>query len=921
MAKNIGFQISEKRNTESSNEHRQATAHLLPEDEWEGDDDDETHTAGHWFEGAYNGDGAGAGMGAGEGLDEDDVALEEIDSEDEEDSEDSEDEDGGDVGQTGGETVVAVESDGNMGQTQQPTQKKQQQMQQQSQQKQQPMKQKKKKKVRPPRVWESNALATMEVINIDKHPTWIKENLEELDDYQKKHLGIGDTETNGGNSAEDSKTIEQTHHFGVGNGIIGTTFKKLLRDTSHLSQPAHPVQITETFDDDEEEEEEEFDDEEEIGTYLPLPNLAKLTPEEAANTILSTTHGISMNLQQRLAKMFQKAKSHSCRAKIAEHFALFVNGLAEETKFPFEDFYYPNTCTAIPRYGDWENLPEGVTVNQIQYREYQPDKDEVPEGTYIDNVEDLKICYVILTHDAPEATIRLITSLYVEKVTNFVIHVDGKEKSDATYYRLVEYAKEMNEYAISAEGGEEYIRIVPRKKCVRVNWGGFTMVKATLVALNTAFGLDYYNDLRKQTKNVTKLAEEEGTDAKGRPLHDNPHAFKFHKLIHLASTTYPLASNTEIRNTIASHPLDANFLHIILRPQNPTPSVWNYFVECDDAVHRIYRLPILNYERGNGVDIYTSSQWFIISRDFAWYLADPPKESFVDYYLEYIEHVVVADESFFGTVLRNTHFCATLHNDNFLHLQFDRWENEAAGQRDERKCIMKNPDHCGRSPTTMTLDYLPTLELSGDLFARKFDDAVEPLIKDYIDKRREKEEERFKREKEFMKDMEAENKTESLPLEEWEFQGEGVLIVAKETVGDKEPLCLGMEKDNNKVCTNTYASSYAFLNYSQFHTTSCIIATISMLRKVLLRPCFRKEVPPTLSPNWETGAVIIEETIGYNRWDIGPCSSDGDLKRKYVEVFHEILFCVMQSFHSLTNHPHHPLLHLFDLLVKPENLK
>jgi len=821
--------------TANNNEHGQATAHLLPEDEWEGDDDDETHAAGHWFEGAYNGEGAGPVMGAGEELDVDDDASEEIDSEDEEDSEDSEDEDGGEVGQTGGEKVVAVESDGNTGQTQQPTQKQQQQGQKQ-----------KKKKRRPPRVWESNAIATMEVINIDKHPNWIKEHLDELDDYQKNHIGIGDTETNGGSTAEDSKTSEQAHHFGVGNGIIGATFKKLLRDTSHLSQPAHPVQNTETFDDDEEKEEEEDEDEEEIGTYLPLPNLSKLTPEEAATTILSTTHGISMNLQQRLAKMFQKAKSHSCRAKIAEHFALFVNGLAEETKFPFEDFYYPNTCTAIPRYGDWENLPEGVTVNQIQYREYQPDKDEVPEGTYIDNVEDLKICYVILTHDAPEATIRLITSLYVEKVTNFVIHVDGKEKSGATYDRLVEYAKEMNEYAISAEGGEEYIRIVPRKKSVRVNWGGFTMVKATLVALNTAFGLDHYNDLRKQTKNVTKLAEEEGTDAKGRPLHDNPHAFKFHKLIHLASTTYPLASNTEIRNTIASHPLDANFLHIILRPQNPTPSVWNYFVECDDAVHRIYRLPILNYERGNGVDIYTSSQWFIISRDFAWYLADPPKESFVDYYLEYIEHVVVADESFFGTVLRNTHFCATLHNDNFLHLQFDRWENEAAGQRDERKCIMKNPDHCGRSPTTMTLDYLPTLELSGDLFARKFDDAVEPLIKDYIDKRREKEEERLKREKEFMKDMEAENKTESLPLEEWEFQGEGVLIVAKETVGDKEPLCLGMEKDNNKV---------------------------------LLRPCFRKEVPPTLSPNWETGAVIIEETISYNRWDIGPCSSDGDLKR------------------------------------------
>ena len=183
------------------------------------------------------------------------------------------------------------------------------------------------------------------------------------------------------------------------------------------------------------------------------------------------------------------------------------------------------------------------------------------------------------------------------------------------------------------------------------------MVNATLVAMKTLFGLDYY--------------EEHPEEEEANPGHDNPHAFSFHKMIHLASTTYPLASNTEIRDTLASYPLDANFMHILLQPNDPTPQVWNYFVECDDALHRIYRIPALNFDRGNGVDIYTSSQWFIISHEFAWYLAKPPKDSFVEYYLEYIEHVVVADEAFFGTVIRNTYFCSTLHNDNFLHLQFD----------------------------------------------------------------------------------------------------------------------------------------------------------------------------------------------------------------------------------------------------------
>ena len=651
--------------------------------------------------------------------------------------------------------------------------------------------------MRYPRVWESNADAVMKIIDRDAH-------------HGSRHRHVeGDSDDH----SEDSSDDEDTPH-------------------------------------------------DEHTKYLSLPNLADLESDEAAHEILSSSAGISSGLHKRLTTMFKKATSHECRVEIAEHMALFVNGLAEETKFPFEDFYFPNTCAAIPRYADWENLPEGVNIQDIQYRVYQPPKETVPEGTYLDDADELQLVYVILTHDQPEATIRLIESLNIPGKTKYVIHVDGKENADPTYERLVEYAKEMN---ANPWIKEEYIRIVPNENRVRVNWGGYSMVEATLMALHTVFGLDYYD---------------ENPDVAGRDVHDNPHAFAFHKLVHMASTTYPLASNTEIRDTLASHPLDANFLHIILKPTTPNPAVWNYFVECDDALHRIYRLSVLNKDLGNGVDIYTSSQWFIISRDFAWYLASPPKDSFVEYYLKYIKHVVVADESFFGTVIRNTYFCATLHNDNFLHLQFDvspslihshshfsnptklssstlivlalsftkRWENEAVGPRDQRKCPMKQPNHCGRSPTTMTVDYLPVLELSGDLFARKFDDVAEPFIKDYIDLRRKKEEERLNRESDMMKEMKEKNETEpNLPLEEWEFQGEGVMIVAKETIRDTMPLCMGLDEDSNQV---------------------------------LLRPCFKEDVPPTLSAGWEEGAVIIEEIDGYNRWDVGPCSSDGELKRK-----------------------------------------
>lgn len=522
-------------------------------------------------------------LGLGEGLQEEE-SLDETSEDDSGDSEDSGDE------RTAAATTAASSA------TAQTTQKEPQATQQPQQQHptQKTTTQKRKKKVRPPRVWESNAEAVMKVVDLDAYPEFrVDENGKKMKEVVKKAKGASESATDGDGTAAKTATATSTTDA-ASSSLLATNTNEEEDDSS------------------DDEEEDSSDDDPPQTTYLTLPNLSTLTPSDAAAQVLSTAStGMSHPLHKRLTEIYSKATSHSCRAKIAEHYALFINGFAAETKFPFEDFYYPNTCKAIPRYGDWDNLPEGVNVQEVQYRVYQPEKDSVPEGTYLENVDELELCYVILTHDQPEATIRLIQSLYVEDVTTFAIHVDGKEKSDATYERLVNYAKEMNEYAVDVEGKKEYIRIVPNKNRVRVNWGGYTMVEATLVALKTAFGLDYYHDHPKE---------------KGGKYHDNPHAFRFHKLVHIASTTYPLASNTEIRDTLVSYPLDANFLHIILKPNNPAPSVWNYFVECDDALHRIYRLPALNFERGNGVDIYTSSQWFIISRDFAWYLASPPKD-------------------------------------------------------------------------------------------------------------------------------------------------------------------------------------------------------------------------------------------------------------------------------------------------------
>lgn len=514
-------------------------------------------------------------------------------------------------------------------------------------------------------------------------------------------------------------------------------------------------------------------------------DLSSDDPVVAAHNALQPMLG---NLEDRLAALFAKTSTTECRAKIARHFNYFLAAIGKEEGLPFADSTFVNECPE-PVY-DWYNLPEGIHVGHIQNRTYQPPRNE---SVYIEP-EELRLLYAVLAHDDPASTIRLMDALY-EPGHLFVIHVDGKEASDETYRQLVDYA-----------ATRDHVHVLCAARRVRVNWGGFSMVNATLQILHYAFCVD---------------------EVDCTPL-------EFHKVVHLASSSYPLASNTEIRSTITDYPLDANFLHVILKPLRPPRTSWSYFVECDDFVHRIYRLESLQNST-SGMELYTSSQWFIMSREFAEYIAEARPGTFVHQFLEYVQHVVVADETFFGTVLRHTKFCTTHHNSNFLHLQFDRWESDLPeGKRDERKCMMKDPDHCGRSPTTMTTDYADILELTSDLFARKFVDLVDSQVKDIVD------EWRVKREA----DPEAIKNFQQKGLG---FEGHGVLIVAKDTVQDEVPLCLGLGDTGNKL---------------------------------KLVPCFYEEVVPSLADEWETGAVILEETQWHNRWQVGPCTSDGAVQRK-----------------------------------------
>ena len=118
-----------------------------------------------------------------------------------------------------------------------------------------------------------------------------------------------------------------------------------------------------------------------------------------------------------------------------------------------------------------------------------------------------------------------------------------------------------------------------------------------------------------------------------------------------------------------------------------------------------------------------------------------------------------------------------------LILEFGTWDNELRPhERDPslQKCLFPNPNHCGRSPSTILDEELSILELSKDLFARKFkDEKILDKIEYYL----------IRRNITHVKDNIVALDKEDI------LSGYGSLIVDRRTLNSKMPMCVGKIDD------------------------------------------------------------------------------------------------------------------------------
>ena len=220
----------------------------------------------------------------------------------------------------------------------------------------------------------------------------------------------------------------------------------------------------------------------------------------------------------------------------------YIRAISEEKPLPFEDIFFQSQCRSdVDTNPPWSpniKSKDSYDLNSQDISRLKPYRNftKVP-------AEKLSILYIILMHHDVQLTKRLINALY-EPQHNFVIHVD--KRADDVYTEMSEFSSHLPN-----------VYILPNILRQVVNWGGFSVVNATLTAMHYSKYLQLYYDY----------------------------------LINLSGTTYPIKSNSYIRHALADY-TDTPTIYMDINQEvfKPHPEMWNHWVECDEWLHRVARL-------------------------------------------------------------------------------------------------------------------------------------------------------------------------------------------------------------------------------------------------------------------------------------------------------------------------------------------
>ncbi|MEI7486711.1 MAG: beta-1,6-N-acetylglucosaminyltransferase [Chryseobacterium sp.] len=271
------------------------------------------------------------------------------------------------------------------------------------------------------------------------------------------------------------------------------------------------------------------------------------------------------------------------------------------------------------------------------------------------SVKPISVAYLILVHRLPDQFKRLFTAVY-EPSNFYLIHIDKKAS--------LEIGLEVTAFL------ENYPN-VHILKSENVIWGGYSMVQAELDGMNYLLNMDA----------------------------------KWDYFINLSGQDYPLKSQKIIKDFLSKNNGKSYIKFADQEKVRPDTMnrIENYFEESVDSISE------KTHKREFMKDVipYIGGQWMILTRDCCEFICNNIEvKKFEDYYL----NTLIADESFFQTVLMNTSFDGILVDD-------------------DKRAIIWIPDgDIKLRPKTFTGADLDFLQKGTHLFARKFDDNIDDQI-------------------------------------------------------------------------------------------------------------------------------------------------------------------------------------------------
>lgn len=272
------------------------------------------------------------------------------------------------------------------------------------------------------------------------------------------------------------------------------------------------------------------------------------------------------------------------------------------------------------------------------------------------NNRQINIAYLILVHRLPKQFKRMFKSLYIPN-NYYLIHID-KKADQKIHSEIKEFIKDFqNTYILESES---------------IVWWGYSMVQVEL-------------------NGIKKLLEISA---------------KWDFFINLSGQDFPMKSQKEITNYLSKN-INNSYLKIaeqLLERPETMNRIENYFIDNWDNVSQI-----ISKKRDymENVIPYIGWQWMILTRKCCEFIINNIEtKKFEKFYT----NTLIADESFFQTLLMNSSFSWKIIND------------------DKRSIIWVAEWDIKLRPKTFNNTDIDFLSINGNLFARKFDDNIDSDI-------------------------------------------------------------------------------------------------------------------------------------------------------------------------------------------------